>query len=255
MRFANEIAIVTGGSQGIGACIAKRLAKEGAQVAIVASRDKSKADLVAREIVADGGRATGYAADVRRAEEIRAVIDQVFTAHGRIDLLVNSAGLFFPTPVGETDPAEVDRLVDTNLKGPFNAISAAAPHMKAARRGRIVNIASVAGLMGLGKYSLYCATKAGVMAMTRAMALELAPAGININAIAPGNTATPMNEDIRTKPALKPMLDAMAARTPSGRVYSDPDDIAKLALYLLSDDARAMHGSTVLIDEGFSAGM
>ena len=138
--------------------------------------------------------------------------------------------MFFPTAAGQTSAAEVDRIVDVNLKGSFNTINAAVPHMKQVGGGKIVNIASVAGVMGIGGYSLYCATKAAIMMITRALAVELAPAGINVNAIAPGNTATPMNENIRTDPALKPMLDAMAARTPSGRTYSDPHEMAGLAL-------------------------
>jgi 3-oxoacyl-[acyl-carrier protein] reductase len=255
MRFAGKTAVVTGGSQGIGERIAVRLAAEGASVTVVASTSQAKAQAVADGIRADGGRAIGVAADVRDPVAIRGVMDAVVGREARIDLLVNSAGVFFPTPIGTTDPADIDRMVDINLKGPFHAISAAAPHMKAAGGGKIVSIASVAAVMGIGGYALYCATKSGITMMTRALAVELAPAGINVNAIAPGNTATPMNADIRSDPAFAPMLAAMTARTPSGRVYSDPDDIAGLALYLLSDDARAMHGSTVLIDEGFSAGI
>jgi NAD(P)-dependent dehydrogenase (short-subunit alcohol dehydrogenase family) len=255
MRFKDRIAIITGGSQGIGERIAQRLATEGAIVAIIASSNKTKADAVANIINAAGGRATGHAADVRKPDELRAVVEHIAATAGRIDILVNAAGLFFPTPAGETDAADIDRIVDVNLKGPFHAINAVAPHMKAARKGKIVSIASVAGVMGIGGYSLYSATKAGITLMTRALAVELAPYGINVNAIAPGNTATPINENIRTEEAFRPMLEAMTARTPSGNVYSDPDEIASLCLYLLSDDARAMHGSTVLIDEGFSAGM
>lgn len=255
MRFTDKVAVVTGGSQGIGASIAEQLAAEGAIVAVVASRDPAKAQLVVERIAGSGGRASAHAADVRHQAEIGAVIDAVVAEHGRIDMLVNCAGVFLPTPIGATESADVNRIVDINLKGPFNVVNAAAPTMKAAGQGKIVSIASVAALLGIGTYSLYCATKAGVAMMTRTLAIELAPHGININAIAPGNTATPMNEDIRSDPHFKPMLDAMAARTPSGRVYSDSADIAKLALYLLSDDARSMHGSTLLIDEGFSAGM
>lgn len=255
MRFSGKIAVVTGGSQGIGARVAERLAAEGAAVAVIASSDKAKADAVAARIITAGGRAAGHAADVRDAKKIRSIIDHVVEAEGRLDLLVNCAGVFFPTPIGTTPAEDVDRMVDINLKGVFNTINAAAPHMKAAGKGKVVNIASVAAMIGVGSYSMYCATKAAVSMLTRALAIELAPSGINVNAVAPGNTATPMNENVRTDPALKPFVDAMAARTPSGRVFSDPNDIASLVLYLLSDDARAMHGSTVLIDEGFAAGM
>lgn len=255
MRFQNKVALVTGGSQGIGERISERLAQEGAVVAVVASSDESKAQGVADRIKSSGNRAVGHVADVRSADQIRTVIDRVLASEGRIDFLVNSAGVFFPTPAGETDMTDIDRMVDINLKGPFNTINATVPHMKSAGGGKIVNIASVAAMFGLSGYALYSATKAGVVMMTRALAVELAPRGININAIAPGNTATPMNENIRTDPAFKPMLEAMTARTPSGQVYSSPDEIASLALYLLSDEARPIHGATVLIDEGFSAGM
>jgi 3-oxoacyl-[acyl-carrier protein] reductase len=255
MRFVDKVAIVTGGSQGIGARIAERLGLEGAFVAVLSSSNLDKADAVAERIREAGGRANGYAIDVRDRASVQALVEKLTTEHGRIDLLVNAAGVFFPTPVGNTAGDQVDRMVDINLKGTFHAINAVTPNMIAAGSGKIVNIASVAATMGIGGYALYCATKAGITQMTRAMACELAPHGININAVAPGNTRTPINEDIRTNPSLKPMLDAMASRTPSGNVFTDPDDIAGLALYLLSPDARAIHGTTVLMDEGFSAGL
>lgn len=254
MAFKGKVAIVTGGSQGIGACIAEGLARKGARVAVVASVDIAKAARIADSLNAAGASVSAYVADVRDPGQIGAVIDAVMGAEGRIDLLANCAGVFFPTPAGATPASEVDRMVDINLKGAFNAIGAVVPSMREAGYGKIVSISSVAGFMGMGGYSLYCATKAGIAMMTRALAIELAPSGININAIAPGNTETPMNADIRTNPEFAPMLEAMRARTPSGRTYSDPWDIANLALYLLGDEARAVHGSTMLIDEGFSAG-
>lgn len=254
-RFANRIALVTGGSQGIGARIAERLGQEGAFVAVLGSSNLGKADAVAARIRAAGGQAKGYAVDVREAADVQLLTDGLTAEHGRIDLLVNAAGVFFPTPVGGTPHDQVDRMVDINLKGSFHVINAVAPGMMKAGGGKIVNIASVAATMGIGGYALYCATKAAISQMTRAMACELAPHGININAVAPGNTSTPINEDIRTDPSMRPMLDAMASRTPSGNVFTDPDEIAGLVLYLLTPDARAMHGATVLMDEGFSAGL
>ncbi len=254
MRLKDRIALVTGGSQGIGASVAERLAREGAFVYVVASASLAKAEGVAEAIRGAGGAAAAAAADVTDADALAALMARVEAERGRLDILVNSAGIFYPTPIG-TPAADVARMIDVNLKGTYLAISAAVPLMRRHRYGKIVNIASCAGLMGINPYSVYCATKAGVIMMTRTLALELAPHGININAIAPGNTETPINEDIRTKPELASFLAAMAARTPSGRTYSTPEDMANLVMFLASDEARAMHGSTVLMDEGFTAGV
>jgi 3-oxoacyl-[acyl-carrier protein] reductase len=109
--------------------------------------------------------------------------------------------------------------------------------------------------MGFGGFAVYCATKAAIVMMSRALAIELAPHGISVNCLSPGNTATPMNLDIRTKPELKPFLDAMKARTPSGQTHSSAEDMANIVAFMVSDGARAMHGANILADEGFSAGM
>ncbi len=252
MKLRDKVALITGGSQGIGEAIAARFVREGARVAVVASSSVDKARAVSERL---GGGARPYVCDVRSPDAVGALHTQVTGDFGRVDILVNSAGLFYPTPVGATAEADFDRLVDTNLKGTWNLVSAVAPGMIERKQGKILNIASVAGVMGIGTYAVYCATKAGIIMMTRALACELAPHGINVLCLAPGNTATPMNEDIRTKPDMKPFLDFMAARTPSGRTYSAADDMASIALLLCSDDARAMHGSCVLADEGFSAGL
>ena len=254
-RLDGKVALVTGGSQGIGAAVAQRLAGEGAVVGVVSSADASKAEKVVAAIEKAGGKGFADAADVRDAGAVAKLVERAVDGRGRIDILVNCAGVFYPTPVGDTEPDEIDRMVDINLKGTVHVINAVAPVMKGNGGGKIVNISSCAAYMGLTGYSLYCALKAGVTMLTRTLALELAPHGINVNAIAPGNTATPMNEDIRTEPDKKRFLDAMAERTPSGQTYSEPEDMAALAAFLVSDEARAMHGSTVLMDEGFSAGM
>jgi 3-oxoacyl-[acyl-carrier protein] reductase len=146
-------------------------------------------------------------------------------------------------------------MLNVNIRGTFLAINAAVPLMKACGGGKIVNISSVAALTGISGYSIYCATKAAISMLTRSLAIDLAPHDININAIAPGNTATPMNEDIRTDPKLASVLETMKASTPSKHVYSQPEDMAELVHYLISPAARAMHGSTLLIDEGLSAGL
>jgi NAD(P)-dependent dehydrogenase (short-subunit alcohol dehydrogenase family) len=253
MAIPGKTALITGGSQGIGEAIARRLAEEGVAVGIVASSDLGKAEAVAGSI--RGASVLAFAADVRNPASVAALIGQATKTLGGIDILVNSAGVFYPTPAGGTEEADYDRMVDINLKGTWNAINAVAPQMKAQRRGWIVNLGSVVAAMGFGGYAVYCATKAGIVMMTRALAIELAPHGISVNCLSPGNTATPMNLDIRTRPELKPMLDAMASRTPSGVTHSSAEDMANIVAFMVSDGARAMHGANILADEGFSAGM
>ena len=252
MRFTGKVAIVTGGSQGIGEAVCRRLASEGATVAVVASSSKAKADAVAASLP---NGAQGFVADVRDTAALNAMVAEVAASFGRIDVLVNCAGIFLPSPAGEADEAVVDQMLGVNLKGSFMAINAVVPIMKAQGGGAIVNIASVAGVAGIGTYAIYCATKAGIMLMTRSLAQELGPHGIRVNAVAPGNTETPMNANIRTEPQFKPMLDAMAARTPSRRTYSPPEEMAGMVAFLASEEGRSMHGSTVLMDEGMSAGL
>ncbi len=255
MKLDGKVALITGGTSGIGEACAELFAAEGAEVALVGSSDMAKAQAVAARIAAAGGTAKPYVGDLSKVDEIAKLVASVKADFGRIDILVNSAGLFYPTPVGATSEADYDRMMDINLKGMFFSIHEVAPIMIAQGGGRIINISSVAGVMALGTYSAYCAAKAGVNFMTRALAQELAPHGIQVNAILPGNTATPMNENIRTEPELKPMFDAMAARTPSGRTYSEPIDMARAVLFLASDDGRAMHGGLMVLDEGFSLGI
>jgi 3-oxoacyl-[acyl-carrier protein] reductase len=248
--FRNKVAIVTGGSSGIGQAVAEALAAAGALVAVVASNNIEKAAAVSRGITARGGRASPYVADVRDPAALAVLVRDVESAFGGVDLLVNGAGVFFPTPVGETDPAAASSMMDINVLGAWNAVSAATPAMKRRGGGRIVNFSSTAGGIGIAGLALYCASKAAVAMMTRALAAELAPHNIRINAIAPGNTATPMNADVRANPE---MSAAMLRMTPSGTAFSDPADICGIVLFLLSDAARSVHGATWLADEGISA--
>ena len=255
MRLKDRTAVVTGGTQGIGRAVAERLASEGARVVVVALRDLGRAQRVADGIGSRGGTALAEVADVTDRTDARMLVSRVLERHEHIDVLVNCAGVFLATPAGEGADASVDRTIATNLTGTFTMVDAVVPSMKLRRSGAIINVASVAGFMGIGGYSVYCATKAGIVMMTRALACELAPLGIRVNAIAPGNTATPMNEDIRTRPEYRSMLEAMSQRTPSGRTYSTPEEMAAMVAFLASEEARPMHGTTVLMDEGFSAGM
>lgn len=250
--FKDKVAIVTGGSSGIGAAVAQGLAARGAKVAVIASSNVAKAAPIVDAITVAGGVARAYALDVRDDQAVRDVVARVEGELGAIDILVNGAGVFLPSPCGETERAVMDDMIDINIKGSWNCMQAVVPSMKK-RGGRILNFASVAGTIGVKTFALYCASKSAIVMMTRVAAADLAPFGINVNAVAPGNTETPMNEPMRNDPAMKEMLAGMKSMTPSGVTFSKPDDIAAIALFVLSDAARAMHGATVLADEGISA--
>lgn len=250
MRLSGKIAVVTGGSSGIGQATAERFAREGAQVAVVSGSDLSRAKVVADAIRAEGGRAIPVQMDVRSPAAIEAAFKDIEQQLGPVDVLVNAAGIYVPTTTGATTEAEYDRILDTNLKGPFFAIQAVAPSMKARRSGRIVNVASVAAYKGSAAYPLYSISKAGIVMMTRALALDLAPFNVAINAIAPGNTATPLNVADREN---EEMMARKRQATPSARVYSPASEMAEAILFLADGSVSAMHGSTLLLDEGLSA--
>lgn len=254
MRFKNKVVLVTGGSQGIGEAICRRFAAEGADAAVIASNSLDKAQGVVDAIMTAGGSAKAFACDVTSVSAIEALVRAVIEAFGRIDILVNSAGVFYPTRIGETDEEMFDRMCDINLKGTFFTCNAVAPHMIERGSGTIINIGSTSGVVGRRDYIVYSATKAGVMHMTRALAVALAPHGINVNAIAPGNTETPMNLHIRTEPEHAATRETIAARTPSKHLFADPNEIAGAALFLASTDAQSMHGATILMDQGITAG-
>ena len=254
MRFVDKTVLVTGGSQGIGEAICRRFAEEGAKVAVVASAERSKAQKVVDAIAAAGGSAQAFACNVAAAKEVEALIAEVLAAFGKIDILINSAGVFYPTKIGETDEEMFDRMSDINLKGTFLTCNEVAPHMMSRGSGKIVNIGSTSGVIGRKDFIVYCATKAGVMHMTRAMAVALGPHGINVNTIAPGNTETPMNAHIRNEPEHEAMREIIASRTLTKRLFADPNGIAGAALFLASTDAEAMHGAVMLMDQGITAG-
>lgn len=255
MKLSNQVALVFGGSSGIGKATAQRLAREGATVAVIASGDVAKAQAVADQIVEAGGKAKGFVANVREVGSIKAVVTEVERDLGPVDILVYSAGVYYPTPLGGTEEAAFDQMVEINLKGAFFAVDAVAVGMKQRGRGRIVNVASVAAFRGSSRFPLYCATKAAIVMLTRALVGDLAKHGVHINAVAPGNTATPLNENDRLGENSAATLAAKAAATPSGRTYSPPEEIASTIYFLVSGEVNAMHGETILVDEGLFAGV
>lgn len=253
MKLKDKVALVTGGSSGIGKAICIAFAKEGAKIGVVASSDPNKAQEVVDEIAADSGDALAITADVTKVDELEAAVDTITETYGGLDILVNSAGVHVATPIGETDPAVFDRMIDINFRGTIYAINVAVPALEARGGGKIINMSSTLGFTGWKTHAIYGGIKAGIAHMTRALALELAPKHINVNAIAPGFTATPMNEAMRTQPEFKEQFEYLAAVTP-GRVYSMPEEIARMAVFLASDDGLPMHGSTVRMDEGLASG-
>ena len=250
MKLQDKVALITGGTAGIGEAIAIRFASEGAKIGVVASADIGKAEKVVDKITAAGGIAQAFVANVSKVSEIEAMVEAVAMAFGEIHILVNSAGIVGGTPAGATSEMDYDRIMDTNLKGTFFCANAVVPLMKAKGSGHIVNISGIGAFKGSSGSAAYSASKAGVISVTEALASELAPHGIHVNAIAPGPTATPGNGHLRTGPGSEDRLREQAKRTRSGRPYSSADDMARAALFLVCEDSIAMHGSVIVLDEG-----
>ena len=250
MRLAEKVAIVTGGSQGIGAAIARRYASEGAKVAVVNHTHAERAREVVDDIGKAGGEAKHFPADITDLSQIDRLVTEVVRTWGGVDILVNNAALFLPTPLEDTDEDAWDRMMTLNLKSIFFLAKSVAPMMKAKGSGKIINISSIAGSGAFPKSTAYCVTKGGLNLMTKSLCVELAPHGINVNGLAPGNVATPMNETLRADPA---HCAAMLQRTPSGRAFLDPHDMVGTAVFLASGDADQVHGQTIGVDGGWTA--
>jgi NAD(P)-dependent dehydrogenase (short-subunit alcohol dehydrogenase family) len=267
--FAGRTVVVSGGSRGIGRAIAHRLAEAGARV-VVAARSGEDAQSVADEIAAQGGEALAVACDVRAAEDVRRLVARALEAYGRIDVVVNNAGISpLRAEPQQIDEATWDAIFDTNLKGAFLLSTAAAPDMIARGQGVIVNIASIAGVMPIPLESAYCASKAGMIGLTKALARDWARYGIRVHAVAPGYVATEMNAGVRqtaedhiargAEPvspedafALS-LYSSVVGRTLLGR-YGVPEEVAEVVAFLASDRAAYMTGALTFVDGGWTIG-
>ncbi|HVL48662.1 MAG TPA: 3-oxoacyl-ACP reductase family protein [Candidatus Thermoplasmatota archaeon] len=252
--LTGKAALVTGGGRGIGRAVAETLAQAGAAVAVNDVSGRGHADEVAREVEARGGAALAVVADVSRPVDVRDMIQRVTERFGRLDVLVNNAGIFTPRPFLDIPEEEWDRVIDVNLKGQFLVAQAAARAMvERGEGGRILNVASIAsGGVGVGfpGTAHYAASKGGVIALTETLAIELGPHGITVNAIAPGLIRTDMTRDLMEDPE---GLDRMLARIPVGRA-GEPEDVAALAAFLASDEAAYCNGAVFYVDGGWLAG-
>ncbi len=247
MRLQNKVALITGGGTGIGAGIAHMFAREGAQV-VVCGRREDPLKKVVDEIDQNGGEAIYCIADISSQEQIQEMIETVTMKFGTIDILVNNAGVFIPDDVTSTSEQEWDRVMDTDAKGVYLMSKAVLPDMIKKGAGKIVNIASIAGLIGFEKSAAYCAAKGAVVNLTREMALDYAPKGICVNAIAPGVIDTDMTKAFLSNEQAK---QGFLSKTPVGRVGT-PEDIAYGAVYLASDESNFVAGQTLVIDGGWT---
>jgi 3-oxoacyl-[acyl-carrier protein] reductase len=245
MRLVEQAAIVTGSARGIGKAIAERLASEGARV-LIADVNHGAANAAAEEFRALGYVAEACAADVADAAQAKTMVQAAYREFGRLDILVNNAGAGLNRPFLETTPEEFERTVRINLMGTFHCSQAAALEMAKRSGGAIVNIASISGQRGAQNRSAYGASKAGVIQLTKAMALELAPHGIRVNAVAPGPVATDMTAVTHTPEIRRTYHE----RIPLHR-YAQPQEVAAAVAFLVSHDATFITGHTLNVDGGF----
>ncbi len=247
MRLKDKVAIVTGASSGIGQAIALAFAEEGADVCCVTDKNLDGLKHTVEEIQRKGRKAIWEQVDVTKLSDIDKMVATTVDNFGRIDILVNNAGIYIMTPVLEVTEAEWDTTLDIMLKGTFFCTQRVLPCMLKQGKGKIINTASTFGQVGYINVSAYCAAKGGVINLTRQLALELAPSKINVNAIGPGTTDTPITRSDLEKPERARIY---IEKIPYGRV-AQPEEIAAAAVYLASDESDYVNGHTLFVDGGW----
>jgi len=243
--LSSQVAIVTGGSRGIGLGIVEEFARAGAKVAVIATSEASaeRGAAAAREL---GGEALAFAADVSDGARATEVVGEVMSAWGSVNVLVNNAGITRDMLLMKMSDEDIDSVIDVNLKGALRWCRAVVRPMMKSRKGSIINVASIVGLIGSPGQSNYAAAKAGIMGMTRSLAAELGGRGVRVNAIAPGYIQTDMTAELSEE-----VKQASLSQIPLGK-FGEAQDIAQAALFLGSDAARYVTGTTLVVDGGMS---
>jgi NAD(P)-dependent dehydrogenase (short-subunit alcohol dehydrogenase family) len=252
MRLLNQVALITGGTSGIGEATALLFAREGASVAIT-GRNETRGHAVTAAILEAGGKAIFLRTDVRKAAECQRAVDETIKSYGRLNILFNNAGVFYAHDTLACSEQEWDDQIDINLKGCFLMSKAALPAMIAQGRGSIIHNSSGWGIVGGDKAVAYCASKGGVVLMTKAMAIDHGRQGIRVNCICPGDVETPMlPQDAKMRGQKWEDYIAGCANRPLGRAGT-ADEIAKAVLFLASDDSSFMTGAALVVDGGGTA--
>jgi NAD(P)-dependent dehydrogenase (short-subunit alcohol dehydrogenase family) len=252
MRLANQSVLITGGTSGIGEATALLFAREGARVAIT-GRNEKRGHAVTEAILKNGGQAIFLRTDVRKAAECTHAVQQTIQSFGRLDILFNNAGVFYAHDTLECSEEEWDEQIDSNLKGVFLMSKAALPGMIVQGRGVIINNSSGWGIVGGDKAVAYCASKGGVVLMTKAMAIDHGRQGVRVNCICPGDVETPMlPQDAKLRGLRWEDYLAGCANRPLGRIGT-VDEIAKAVLFLATDDSSFMTGAALVVDGGGTA--
>jgi len=244
MRLKDRVALVTGGSRGIGRAICVALAREGATVAVNYQKSDEAAQEVVTAITSAGGKAAAFKADVKDAAAAQRVVDEVIEKFGRIDILVNNAGIIRDGLLVTMTDQDWNEVLQTNLGGVFNFTRAVLRPMLMQRGGQIINMSSMAGDRGGKGQANYAASKGAINALTRSLAMEVAPKGIRVNAVAPGMVITEMSSTVRNL-----SKDGLLGRIPLSR-YATPEEIASVVTFLASDDAGYITGQVIAVDGG-----